>query len=231
MRALPARLLLSLLLATLAGGCASIPAGQLHGVGPVSGGGRAGRVYIVRGWLGIFSKGSSVLAEKLQGRGVEAQVFREEQWRELGETLVERYRNAPAREPLVLVGHSWGADDVLSIARMLDGAGVPVDLLVTLDPVTPPPLPPNVRRCVNLYETNGLFDVLPFFRGVPIKPDPGAAAALHNVDIRRDRRDLLVGDGADLQHWNMDAKPSIQREVVRDVLGVCPPRQAWARSK
>ena len=227
MRALPARLLLAALL--LAAGCATLPKGKLAAVGPVGGGARVGRAYLVRGWMGVFSKGLPVLKQRLADHGVEAQVFLETQWHPLADALVDRYRAAPNPEPLILIGHSWGADDVLHIARQLDAANVPVDLIVTLDPVTPPRLPPNVRRCVNLYETNGIFDLLPAFRGVPIRPDPGAAVALHNVDIRRDRRDLLAGDGADLHHWNMDAKPPIQREIVAEVLKVCPPRARWAR--
>ena len=62
----------------------------------------------------------------------------------------------------MLIGHSYGADDVVRVARELDKSNVPVDLLVTLDPVTPPPVPKNVRHALNIYQSNGARDALPF---------------------------------------------------------------------
>ena len=61
-----------------------------------------------------------------------ATAYREEQWGDLADALLAR----PA-QPLVLVGFSYGADDVILIARRLAEHGRPVDLLVTIDPVTP----------------------------------------------------------------------------------------------
>ena len=54
--------------------------------------------------------------------------------------------------PVILMGHSWGADAAVNaVARRLD---VPIDLLVTLDPVSrkgPPAQLAHVRHWINVY--------------------------------------------------------------------------------
>lgn len=227
--------LAGLVLASLAGGgCASTRAGQLSAVQPVSDRERAGNVYLLRGWIGVFSTGINALTEQIDDAGVRAHVYQADQWRQLASAVIERYSGVPAadREPLVLVGHSYGADDAVRIARRLADAGVAVDLIVTLDPVTPPAVPANVSRVVNLYQTNGGWDALPWLRGVPLRPDPAAeASVVQNVDIRADRPDLLAGDAANLDHFNIEKKATIHAEVIRQVMAACPPRQRWAAGR
>src|SRR6185312_11057418 len=105
------------------------------------------------------------------------------------------------------------------IAGRVRAQGVPVDLVVTIDPVTPPDVPDNVRACYNFFQTNGVWDLFPWFRGVPLRPT--GAARLVNVDIRRDRPDLLEPHTA---HSNIAANPKIHRAVIDQVLAVCTPR-------
>ena len=82
-----------------------------------------------------------------------------------------------------------------------------VDLLVTIDPVTPPPVPPNVRRCYNLFQSNGIWDVFPWLRGIPLRPQRPGAGELKNMDLRRDRPDLLEQDTS---HATIAANPKIK---------------------
>src|SRR4051794_29108483 len=102
--------LITPLLALLVG-CSNISPGSMTAVQPFSEAPRAGNVYLVRGFLGIFSTGIDVMGRKASDAGVQSQVFLEVQWRELADTIVAKYKGVKDPEPLVLVGHSFGADD------------------------------------------------------------------------------------------------------------------------
>ncbi|MEI8197671.1 MAG: hypothetical protein WCI73_17385, partial [Phycisphaerae bacterium] len=128
---------------------------------------RAGQVYCMRGWLGIFSTGMDDLADKINHEVTSVSVADEEWWR-LKKFLIKQKAAGKLSEPLVLVGHSWGADDQIRVAEELQAAGITVDLLITIDPVTPPSVPPNVKRCINIYKSHPVTDAVPFWRGVPI---------------------------------------------------------------
>lgn len=208
-------------LAAVSTGCRGLARGNLADVQPVSDRDRVGNVYLVRGWIGIFSTGIDDIAAKLDAAGVRARVYQQDQWRSLADTIAKRYKDGP-REPIVLIGHSYGADGVVAMARRLDAAQVPVDLLLTLDPVVPDAVPGNVRVCVNLYQSNGALDYLPWLRGIPLeKVNDQTATRLENLDIRTERRDLLESG---LNHFNIEKKPKVQDEVVRQVLQVARPR-------
>jgi hypothetical protein len=209
-----------------AAGC-SIPVvnpGSMDAVQPVSRAPRAGNVYLVRGWLGVFSTGIDTLGDKVKAAGVQDAVYQEAQWRTLAAAIIEKYKNVKDPEPLILVGHSYGADDVIAIARELDKEKIPVDLLLTIDATVPPPVPANVRRCYNLYQT-GMLDALPFMRGVPLRADQEFKGKLQNVNIRVDRTDLLDGD---VNHFNIEKKDKIHQEALKQILAICPPRNQWA---
>jgi hypothetical protein len=205
-------------------GCSAMTPGPMEAVRPISTAPRAGNVYLLRGWIGIFSTGIDNLGIKVNRAGVHGQVFQDDQWRELAATIVEKYKDVKDPEPLVLVGHSYGADDIIQIARELDKEHVPVDLLVTIDPTTPPPVPANVRLCYNLYQPN-LLDGMPFLRGIALKAGPDFKGKLQNVNIRTERKDLLEGD---VNHFNIEKKDKIHQETIKQILAICPPRHEWA---
>jgi len=204
-------------------GCAHNPPGNVGAVGLLSGTARRGHVYLLRGLGGTWSVGMDTMARQLQHDGVDASVFAYDQWRELAGAIANVRAPGRSRGPLVLVGHSYGADDAIRAARALGGRGVGIDLLVTIDPVTPPRVPPNVKRTINFYQSNGIWDLFPWFRGVPLEPEhgDGGGAALANLDLRRNRTDLLQPDTS---HFNIAQNPNVQAEILREVLGICPMR-------
>ena len=216
------RCLLAALFVAFCSGCASLPAGAIEDVRASSDSARAGQVYLLRGWNGLWSEGLDTLAADLRSHGLEARVYQQGQARELGDALVTRYRAAPDADPLVLVGFSFGADEAIRIARRLEDARVPVALLVTLDPVTPPPVPGNVECVRNFYQSNGAWDALPWLRGVPVKAqDPGTdAARLANFDLRR-RADLSEGEAG---HHTIARNRKVHEAIVTEVLRTCPAR-------
>jgi thioesterase domain-containing protein len=52
---------------------------------------------------------------------------------------------------IILAGHSLGGAAAVSAARQLGASGVPVALMILLDPVGAAGVPSNVRHVVNLY--------------------------------------------------------------------------------
>lgn len=156
----------------LSNGCAGVA--PVHVDHPL----QAGPLHIVliRGFRDWYSTGIDTLGATLGRDGFQTSVFPENQWRAVADAL----GRSVDRRPLVLVGFSYGADDVISIARSLHR---PVQLLITIDPVTPAAVPANVSRCVNFYQPNGVWDAFPWLRGIPLHGDEGAPPLL-NVNVR-----------------------------------------------
>lgn len=211
MRAIP----LFFVISTVLAGCHPLPPGSLESVEVNPTLPHHGNVFLVRGWRDLWSEGIDRLAADIRQSGVNAQVYRESQWSALADAIDRRYRSDFAPRPLVLIGFSYGADDVLRIAEKLYRDSIPIDLLITIDPVTPPQVPGNVRACYNYYQTNGIWDLFPWLRGIPLSAwHPGQ---LTNVDIRRERPDLLEPGTS---HATIAGNPKLHREIVERVMGV-----------
>lgn len=219
-----------MLLGLLTTGCANIAPGKTEAIQPVAQASspRVGQAYLFRGFIGVFSTGMNTLGEELNSQGVHATVFQADQWSKVADTIAERYKNQSAAEPVVLVGHSYGADNIVRIAQRLKDKDVKIDLLITLDPVTPPKVPANVKQVVNLYQSNGVMDAMPWLRGIPLEQEKPDSVKLANLDIRKDRTDLLE-DG--LNHFNIEKKEKVHAEVIKQIEQVCVTRQAWIASK
>ncbi|MBC7785624.1 MAG: hypothetical protein H7144_17470 [Burkholderiales bacterium] len=210
-----------------AGGCADISPGKLSNIQPLAEAKspRVGRVYLFRGFIGVFSTGMNTLGEELNKQGVTTFVFQSDQWASVADTIAEQYKSNPRAEPVALVGHSYGADNIVRVALRLKEKNVKVDLLITLDPVTPPKVPANVVRVVNLYQSNGAMDSLPWLRGIPLEAEQPNTVDVANLNIRKDRTDLLDND---LNHFNIEKKTKIHAEVIKQIQAICVTRQVWA---
>jgi alpha-beta hydrolase superfamily lysophospholipase len=91
------------------------------------------RVILLRGWFGVFSMGLDSVTDQLKAQGINAEVAGHLSWQnEVAEIL--RERAAGRTGPLILVGHSQGANNVIDMARALEPSHVTVDLLITLSP-------------------------------------------------------------------------------------------------
>jgi pimeloyl-ACP methyl ester carboxylesterase len=182
------------LLCLFTSGCTRLSPGQFTPNNPL-------KICLIRGYLDWYSTGIDQLTTDLQKDGFNAEAFREEQWGDLADDLA----NHP-QKPLILIGFSYGADDVILIARRLNDQHLPVDLLITIDPVTPAGIPANVKQCVNFYEPNGFWDIFPWLRGIPVnggeninvrvrpdlvEPDTSHATIAGNEKIHREIRDLI----------------------------------------
>jgi hypothetical protein len=160
------------------------------------------RVYLLRGWFGVFSTGLDSLAEELRSKGIKAETVGHLAWRSTVSNIV-KYHAAGKSGPLVLVGHSQGANNVIEMARLLEREKIPVDLLVTLAPILQDPVPGNVARAINYYHSPGW--------GAPVTADAGYRGKLSNINL---------GGGLGISHMAMDKSPKIQAEIERAILAV-----------
>jgi hypothetical protein len=154
------------------------------------------QVYLLRGWFGVFSTGLDSVAEELRARGIDAETIGHLSWKSTVAKIVKA-RAAGKTAPLVLVGHSQGGNNVIDMARELEARNVSVDLVITLAPFMQSPIPPNVARAINYYQSGGW--------GSPLVADPGFKGELANID---------VGSDLGIFHINIDKSSRVQTEVV-----------------
>ncbi len=227
--------LLLLMFAVLLGGC-----GDITGRGPAPLDrtvdtaqrelhARVGYVYCMRGWLGIFSTGMDSLAQKIDTQmSTPAVSVADEEWHRLQDWLIQQHDEGHLNEgPLILLGHSYGADDQIRVAETLKEHGMTVDLLVLIDPVTPPPVPDNVKRVYCVYYSHPLTDFYPAWRGVPAEVADPTKTPITNIDLR------LTDVGFDttvINHVNIEKVAGVHDMVMKQIEMVCPPRTAWLQT-
>jgi hypothetical protein len=157
------------------------------------------RVILLRGWFGVFSTGLDEIAEALKAKGIRAEVAGHLYWKTAADDIV-RERSEGKTDALVLVGHSQGANNVIDMARVLEAHNVPIALLVTLAPYQQNPVPANVIRAINYYQSSGW--------GAPVTAEPGFHGKLSNIDVR---------DDSTVSHINIDKSARIQSEIEREI--------------
>ena len=160
------------------------------------------RVILLRGWFGVFSTGLDTLTDELKGLGINAEVAGHLSWQnEIAEIL--RERAAGRSGPLILVGHSQGANNVIDMARALEPSHVTVDLLITLSPFMQNCVPANVVKAINYYQAPGW--------GQPLEAEPGFHGRLINVNL---------ADDPTISHVGIDKNTEIQTAIVREIAAV-----------
>src|SRR6267142_2930720 len=105
--------------ALLSAGCSSMTPGNIARVQPASDQPYAGNVYLLRGFIGIWSYGINDIGKKIADAGIRASIYQENQWGEVCDAIIQKYENNPNHEPLIIIGHSYGADDALKMAKKL----------------------------------------------------------------------------------------------------------------
>jgi hypothetical protein len=160
------------------------------------------KVLLLRGWFGVFSTGLDTLAKDLKAKGIDAEVASHLSWSSAVSDILKARADGKIG-PLVLVGHSQGANNVIEMAQSLQPHNVEVDLLVTLAPFMQNPVPANVLHAINYYQAPGW--------GAPLTTAPGFHGKLTNNDMASD---LTVF------HITIDKSSKIQAEIEREILAL-----------
>jgi pimeloyl-ACP methyl ester carboxylesterase len=130
------------------------------------------QVYILRGFMNM-SPGLDALAEQIERRGVPATVGGHAAWSSLAQDAIQKYKNGRLRS-IVIVGHSMGGGAALDMATELGQAGIPVNLVVTLDLVGTAVAPRNVRYLINYHVAGGV--------GAVVQRSANARGVVRNVN-------------------------------------------------
>ena len=123
-------------------------------------------VYVLTGFLGFQTRLHGAV-EKVERRHVPVTVGHALEWSSMAASAIEAYKRGQVRS-VIIVGYSLGGGSALKMAAQLDGAHVPVALVVTVEPVDVSEVPANVRRAVNYYLPGGFASALhagPHFHG------------------------------------------------------------------
>jgi hypothetical protein len=157
-------------------------------------------VYLFRGLADVFSTGMDTLADELNKHSVHATSHSHTDWKAIAERVAADYK-AKKEGPIILVGHSLGADAVMEMADYLGDKGVPVALVVPFDATQSFRAPGNVSRVINFTQRDYAY----------MQPGPGFRGSLSNVDLSSNR---------DIDHLNIDKSPELHARVISEVLAV-----------
>ncbi len=163
---------------------------------------RTGEVYLMRGLMDIFSRGMDVIAVKINRSGVYAVSTSYTQWQELADNIIARDKAGKVSYPLIIMGHSLGANDASKMASYLGNRGVKVSYVVMFDPTEPGYVGKNVGKVVNYYIPNGDNRV---YKG------SGFSGSLQNVSM---------SNREDITHTTIEKNPGLQARVIGEVMAL-----------
>lgn len=156
-------------------------------------------VYLIRGLLSVFFSGMDEIAAKLQQQGINATVHHPLAWPHLAEKVAAKYKSGRVRT-IILVGHSAGAAAVTSMAARLGELGVPVKLVIGLDPIWHTAASGHVGRFVNYYISNGA--------GMAVDRSRQFSGVLQNIDVKKI---------PDIGHFNIDTNQTLQQRMIWEI--------------
>src|SRR5277367_6037696 len=157
-------------------------------------------VYLLRGLMNIFSLGMDSLAAELNRRGVYTTVDNHADWQALANQAAADYK-AGKEGPIIVIGHSLGADAAMEMGNYLGARGVPVALVVPFDGTQSLSAGPGVARVLNLTQRDYAY----------MRRGPGFKGTLVNVDVSSD---------PSIDHLNIDKSPRLHARVISEVLSV-----------
>jgi LysM repeat protein len=161
-----------------------------------------GRVYLFRGALGlIFSRGMDKLAARIERSGITANVYEFTICGLITAAAIEDYKRNPF--PIILIGHSMGGRCALQFSEALKDEGIPVSLVVSIDPAhLSPDVPSNVERFINIFLSK---DVL---GGGNIQPSKDFAGHFASYDLN---------EHSEVIHINIDKMDLIHQQIVSKI--------------
>lgn len=208
-----------LLSAPLLGGCQTTAPIDYEGVT------RGGSSFYLLGLWNFFSQGLADVSDGLRAEGYHGQWLPGPEWPALCTRIEDLEKKGELRRPLVLSGHSLGADKALLLAAALEKRGIDVDYVLLLDATNPRTVPANVAVCHNIYLSHPLTDWVPAFRGIPVEA-VSDETELINYDVRRSA-DPGLSEG-DFDHFDIEADPEVQQLMIALVTAVYEGQDAAA---
>lgn len=158
---------------------------------------KAEEVYMIRGFADVFSAGMNQMTNRLRSQGIRATSHSTGDWRSLSKDIIRRHKQGKVSHPIIIAGHSLGGVDAPQFANALGRAGVPVALVIGLDPGFPEPqaFGKGAKRVINYKIPSGQN----------YRKGTGFRGSLRNVNI----------SGVD--HVGIDKSPKVQNLVIGQI--------------
>jgi pimeloyl-ACP methyl ester carboxylesterase len=172
-----------------------------------TGASRPYQIYLLKGLADVFSSGMDFLQAKLQTRGIVGEVHSHAEWETLAQSAIAKWHSG-AHGPVIIIGHSLGADAAILMAQKLGEAQVPVALLVAFSPVESGPANANVARAVTYFQSNSAWHG-------QITRGNGFHGALENVDLAK---------APGITHFNIEKADNLHATTIAKVLAIVPSR-------
>ncbi|NDH08410.1 MAG: hypothetical protein EBY16_02105 [Gammaproteobacteria bacterium] len=165
------------------------------------------RAYTMRGFLDVFSTGMDSLAVRIHDElHIRARSLSYHEEKKLANFLIRRYQEKQDHSPIILIGHSYGADDQITLAKRLNKANVPVALLISLDNTKKQTIPPNVAVFYNINSGQSMVSwLVPW--GTPLTPS-SKYTKMVTVNLVKDKHFYRVN------HFNIDKLPEVQDLII-----------------
>ena len=161
----------------------------------------AGHIYLLRGFAGIFSTGLDSLAEQLNRRGYHATVHSYTEELALASEAAREQKSG--KGPIIIIGHSFGAEAAATMAQDMKAQGASVALIVSYGPTVSMTIPSNVRQVINYYQGD-----------VPFKKGPGFTGRMTNINLDK-------SEG--INHFNVEKVERLQKQVIVHVQAIASP--------
>lgn len=170
-----------------------------------TGASRPYQIYLLKGLADVFSTGLDFLEAKLRSRGIVGEVHSHSEWEELADSAIAKWKSGN-HGPIIIIGHSFGADAAIAMAHVLGEAGVPVALLVAFSPTDSAPVNANVAQAVTYYQSNSAFHGR-IIRGA------GFHGTLETVDL---------ANAPGITHWNIEKANNLHAATIAKVISLVP---------
>lgn len=109
----------------------------------------AEEVYFLRGGFDIFSTGMNEMARELRAKKVNASAHSFMAWQSIANDIVKRSKEKKVSYPIIVLGHSFGADVVADFANFLGQNGVTTELVIGFDATGTRSFGKGVKKVVN----------------------------------------------------------------------------------
>lgn len=177
------------------------------------------KIVLLRGLDDVFSLGLDTLQQVMVNIGLDASVYSGDAWSNVGAQIAAARALETDPPDLVIIGHSYGADDGIRLATYFRTRTIPVRLLILLDATSPPPIPDNVEKCLHLYNLWLPGYLAPgVFSGNPVVAAPGnARTSITNEVVTPNPSNTGVGC---VNHFNIDASALIHRRILEEIFSI-----------
>lgn len=168
---------------------------------------QATHIYLLKGLAGIFSTGLDTLADELKRRGFAATVHAYDDYDTLGPEAAQLARTG--KGPIIIIGHSLGADTAFAMAKAMKGA--PVALVVLFGPDGNMTVPANVER-VLCYVTGDIV----------LHKAPGFRGSIRKVSTAKD---------PGINHFNIEKIESLHAKVIAEIAAIAGHHEPSAKPR